>query len=69
MRDSDRVNHEWDELSAASINVDLSEMASDAFEPTNARKNRYADILPCTWTSLSTHRSIFMGKSLRFVTR
>jgi len=47
VRDDDRINREWDELAAAAVNVEISEMASDAFEPTNARKNRYADILPC----------------------
>lgn len=49
LRDNERIQREWDELCAASADAELSEMASDAFEPTNARKNRYADILPCTW--------------------
>ena len=49
MRDNDRIHREWDELAAASASVDLSDMASDAFKPTNARKNRYADILPCMY--------------------
>jgi len=48
VRDGSRAHREWDKLTAESFNVDLSEMASDGFEPTNARKNRYADILPCT---------------------
>jgi len=48
MRDVDRVQREWDELTNASSYVALSEMASDAFDPANARKNRYADVLPCT---------------------
>jgi len=47
VRDADRIHKEWDELSAAAANVQFSEMTSDAFEPTNAKKNRYADILPC----------------------
>ena len=48
VRDSDRIQKEWDELTSTAAEVELSEMASDAFEPTNARKNRYVDILPCT---------------------
>jgi len=48
MRDSNRINKEWDELSAASASVDIADMTSDAFDPSNARKNRYADVLPCT---------------------
>ena len=47
VRDEGRIHREWDKLAVESSNVDLSEMASDGFEPTNARKNRYADILPC----------------------
>jgi len=49
VRDNDRIHREWDELAAASASVDLSDMASDAFKPTNAQKNRYADILPCMY--------------------
>jgi len=48
LQDTDRISREWDELTAAAANVQFSEMASDAFEPANAKKNRYADILPCT---------------------
>jgi len=47
VRDDGRVSREWDKLTAESFHVNLSEMASDAFEPTNAKKNRFADILPC----------------------
>jgi len=51
VHDAERIDREWAELSAAAANVELSEMASDAFLPTNAQKNRYADILPCMTVS------------------
>ena len=47
MRDGERIQREWDVLCAAAAYVEFSELASDAFETTNAQKNRYADILPC----------------------
>ena len=47
MRDSDRITREWHELNAAASDMDMTDIAADAFEPTNAGKNRYPDILPC----------------------
>jgi len=54
VHDAERIDREWSELLAAAANVELSEMASDAFLPTNAQKNRYADILPCMMAAHSS---------------